>query len=450
MKQTGPRKYTPALLAMLALALIMSAARPAHAQTGPAPSQIQAKMQQIINLNFKDADVTNVLRGLADQYNLNMIISREVSGTVSLHLNNVTVEIALREILKSVNARMEERDNILHVFAMSEAQNRAANDQEMITEFFSPTYTNSGAMINVLQPFLSERGRIQAFKDARSTQKPEMIIVTDLPERIEVVRKLIEKLDTETRQVLIQAKIVETALSNNELMGVDWTIKGTLAGPPFKFGSEMAEGGSVEFGTLSFDQFNAVLQRLSINGKTNLLSDVSIAAIDGEKALIHVGEEIPVGITTIGAGDTGALFGTTGIEEIQVGVKLNVTPHILNGDTIQLQVIPEISSVKGFTSLGAGGSSSAPITNQRTASTSIILASGETLVIGGLIQDSITESRKKVPILGDLPLVGGMFRHKNTTKEKTDLIIFITATLMEKRSPDAASAQTQPAPSAGQ
>jgi len=236
--------------------------------------------------------------------------------------------------------------------------------------------------------------------------------------------------------VLIQAKIVETSLSNNELMGVDWNIKGSLTGPPFKFGTELAESGNVDFGTLSFNQFSAVLERLSMNGKTNLLSDVSIAAIDGQTANIHVGEQIPVGITTIGAGDTGAVFGTTGIEEVQVGVKLNVTPHILNENTIQLQVQPEISSVKGFTSLGGGGASSAPITTQRTANTSIMLASGETLVIGGLIQDSISETSKKVPLLGDLPLVGGMFRHKNTTKEKTDLIIFITATLMEKRKPE--------------
>jgi type II secretory pathway component GspD/PulD (secretin) len=399
--------------------------------------QLKKLENATINLNVKDADVPNLLRGLATQYGLNMILSPQIQGTVSMRLENVSVESAINEILKTIGARIIEENNILHVYLESEIP-AEPTATELVTEIFSPSFVNSEQLKEVLTPFLTGRGRIQLFKDSsEKSTKPQAIIVTDEPDHIEIVRALIKKLDVETRQVLIQAKIVETALSNNELLGVDWTVKANLAGPPFKFGTELAEGGNIKLGTLSFSQFGAVLERLSSNGKTNVLSDISLATMDGESASIHVGEKIPVGVTTIGTGAEGGVsFGTTNIEDVQVGIKLEVTPHILNDGLVVMDVNPTISTVSGFTSLGGGGQSQAPITNQRTAHTNIMLKTGETLVIGGLVQDSTSEKNSKVPLLGDLPLVGGMFRHKNTTKEKTDLIIFITAMILDRRTTD--------------
>ena len=383
----------------------------------------------------KNENVGTIIRLLAEQYDLNVIVSDQVTGTLSMKLQDVTLEAAFNEILAAANAYMEEKNNILHIYPRGAKQRQDILESELTTEIFSPSYVNSGQLREVLTPFLSPEGRIQLFKDGSvNSQKPHLLIITDLPENIEIVRNLIDKLDTETRQVLIQAKIVETSLSDNETMGVDWSIGATLTGSPFKFGSEYASGGNVKFGTLSLDQFNAVLERLSQTGNTNLLSDTSLATVDGETATIHVGESIPVGVNTIGTGGSGGVsFGTTGFEDVRVGVQLQVTPHILNDETIHMDVSPQISSVKGFTSLG-GGVSQAPITSERMATTNILVRDGETLVIGGLVQDSVIEQRKKVPILGNLPLVGNLFRSKSVSKEKTDLIIFITAVIMDHES----------------
>jgi type II secretory pathway component GspD/PulD (secretin) len=426
-----------AVAAFLAVLVFASAVRAEVVDLTPQ----KAKMKVPISLNCKDEEISNLINYLAYQYGINMIISKEVKGTITLRLKDVSLDAAFNEILATANAVWVEKENIIHIYAKSEIpappedKLPAPEPPKLITEIFSPTFVNSEQLKTVISPFLSDRGQIQLFKDTRSTsEKPQVPIITDEQARLDTIRGLIKQLDTETRQVHILAKIVETSVSDSEVMGVDWTVKAQLDGTPFKFGSQLAEGGNIKLGTLSFNQFGAVLQRLSEAGKTNVLSDISLATLDGEEAEIHIGETIPRQITTIGAGgQAGVNFGTTGYEDIQVGVKLKVTPHILNDELVQMEVKPEISSVRGFTTLGSGIQSQVPITNNRNTHTNIMVKSGETIVIGGLIQDTGVETKKKVPLLGDLPLVGSLFRHKDSTTEKTDLIIFITAVIMDKR-----------------
>lgn len=396
----------------------------------------------IKGFNFQDMDVSQILSMIADDYKLNIIVSKQVSGPVRLRLFNVTLRKALDEILSMADATMVIQDNILHVYGRSEAPaGIAAIDSELrrnkpVTEIISPVFANSSDLSSALTPFLSDLGKIQLFKESRSgSMKPEVLIITDKPDNIDMIKGLVKLLDTETRQVLIQSKIVETTISNTELLGVDWTVGAELVGAPFNL--DMGNFGNVKLGTINTKQFHAIMERLSTAGNANVLSDMSIAALDGEIATIHVGDQIPFGISTFGSSGGGVAVGTTGVEQIDVGVKLKVTPHILSGDIIRLAVEPKISQVESFTSLGPN-SGSAPVIKQRTADTTIMLKTGETLVIGGLVQDSLSEDTKKVPILGDLPLVGPAFRRKTTNKAKADLVIFITATIMEKRGgPDA-------------
>ena len=398
---------------------------------------MQMKMQNRINLNLKDAEVSTVLRLLAEQNSLNMIISSRVTGTISMRLNNVALSDAIQEILNSANAYMVEKNDIIHVYSTTEKALDASQKSAMVTEIITPVFAKSTQLQGVISNFLSDNGKMQLFDDARGdNNKPQKIVITDKPENIEMIKGLVAKLDTETRQVLIQSKIIETGISDSDLTGVDLQVAATLTGSPFEMDSKYAPGGKIRLGTLSMDQFSAVMQMLSSSGKSNILSDVSLATMDGETANIHVGDSIPVGLMTIGAGGGGSVsYGTTGIQEYNVGVNMSVTPKILNDSTVQLLVSPDISQVQGFTSLGgsAGAESKAPIIKKRTANTSIMVKSGETIVIGGLVQEEDVETQKRVPVLSRLPLVGSMFRQKEVSKRKSDLMIFITATVMEKR-----------------
>lgn len=351
-----------------------------------------------------------------------------------MRLSNVTLNEAMAVILEAVNAQMEISGNIIRIVPSGEGGG-PTEERQLVTEIFTPRFVNSGRLVTVLTPLLTPKGRIQTFHPGinEDPQKPETIIVTDLPENIDDIRKLIEQLDVEMPQVFIEAKLVETALSNNELLGVDWNINASLQGSPVKFDSIYAKGGSIEYGTLSMSGFQALLDLLKTRTDTNVLSDVKTAAVDGVPANIHVGETLPVGLTTIGSGTVGGTaFGTTGIREYEVGVILDVTPTVMGDNMIYMKVEPKISKITGFSSLG-GGQSNAPITTTRSVQTQIMVRDGETIVIGGLIQDLDTEARKKFPILGDLPLVGSAFRKKNKNIEKSNLYIFVTAHIMDTK-----------------
>ncbi|MEW6203124.1 MAG: hypothetical protein AB1546_14190 [bacterium] len=420
-------------IAILTLCLIFYAA--------PVFAQHEAELpggDKLITLNLKGAQAVDAFRLLAVQNDLNILVSPDVQGTLNLRLSNVTLREAMDVILEAVNAEMEISGNIIRIVPSGERP-VALEERQMVTEIFNTKFASSGRLISALTPFLTPGGRIQPFRPGMGDdpRKPEVLIVTDVPENIDTLRKLMEQLDKRAAQVWIEAKIIETSFSNNELLGVNWNIGATLNGPPFRMDSEFAQGGKIELGTLSMSGFSAVLNVLRTRTDTNVLSDEKIATVDGEAAEIHIGESIPVGITTIGAGTVGGVtLGTTGISQYEVGVILQVTPTVLGEGMIYMKLQPTISTVTGFTSLGGGGQANAPITNKRSVDTQVMVRDGETIVIGGLVQDVETAVRKKFPILGDLPLVGPMFRKKDKTKEKINLFIFITAHIMDTETTD--------------
>ncbi|MCP4089459.1 MAG: type II secretion system protein GspD, partial [Gammaproteobacteria bacterium] len=163
------------------------------------------------------------------------------------------------------------------------------------------------------------------------------------------------------------------------------------------------------------------IRALGTDTDSNILSTPSIMALDNQSASIHVGQEVPIitGSTT-GANNANP-FQT--MDRQEVGIKLEITPQINEGDAVILELSQEVSSVAGATSTDI-------IINKRAINTSVLVESGNTIVIGGLIDDAIQESTQKVPLLGDLPIVGTLFSSKATTKSKRNLMVFIRPTIV--------------------
>jgi len=163
------------------------------------------------------------------------------------------------------------------------------------------------------------------------------------------------------------------------------------------------------------------VRALGTDTDSNILSTPSIMALDNQKASIHVGQEVPI--------ITGATTGTNNANPFQtmdrqeVGVKLEITPQINEGDAVILELSQEVSSVAGATSTDI-------VINKRTIDTSVLVESGHTIVIGGLIDDDIQESAQKVPLLGDIPIIGNLFKSRATTKAKRNLMVFIRPTIV--------------------
>lgn len=388
--------------------------------------------ESLISLNLKDADAVDVFRLIAEQNDLNILVSKDVKGTLSLRLTDITLQTALDVILEATKSKMEITDNILRILPKDTAM-REAEGVPTVTEIFTPVFAKTDRLITVLNSHLSPQGKIQTFSPGATSNpnKRKMMLITEIPSNIDTLRRLIEKLDQPIPQILIEAKMVETSLNNQQLLGVDWSVGARLSGTPFDLDSQYAQGGKISHGTLSMPQFGAVLNLLKTEGNANVLSDIKIVTVDGESANIHVGQNYPVGLTSFAGGAGGVSIGTTGIQQFDSGVRLQVVPTVMGNDMIYLEIQPHVSTISGFSQLGGTGGSQAPITSSRTADTKIIIKSGDTVVIGGLLQEEETSTVKKVPVLGDLPFVGPAFRKKDKTIQKQNLLVFITAHIME-------------------
>ncbi len=277
------------------------------------------------------------------------------------------------------------------------------------------------------------------------------LIIVGTPADYETMKDVIQKLDVRRRQVYVEVAIIEMSLSKLRNLGFEFlavpqeiqsgpgapvtgfggtnfgTIGNLVASGPAALSqvSGLAVGaikGSFTYNGQTFLNVGALLHALQTDGDVNVLSTPNILTLDNQKAEIMVGQNVPfiTGQTqnAITGGQT--LFNTVNRQD--VGIKLTLTPQIASDDNVRLEVNQEISDVVASTLTNPAG----PTTTKRSASTTIVVKDGQTMVIGGLIQDNVTSSTSKVPFLGDIPLIGWLFKSKTTSVDKTNLMIFIT------------------------
>ena len=405
-----------------------------YAQQKAAPQTKEAPVTQEgnVSFDFRDADIQNVFRILSFKSGVNIVAGPEVTGVVTIKLDDVPWQQALEVILETYGYAYEKKGNIISVTTIENLKLRRENatllaEQEALeTKIFTLNFGKASEIIESISKMKSERGSIN-FDERTNT-----VIITDISSRVGLMAHVIETLDTTTPQVLIEAKIVETNLSDTENLGIDWTTKVAGGGAqretvwPFHRGAtENVYAGDVEtpstgtYGTLSFIEFTAVLELLKSRTDTNILSNPKIVTLDNREATIRVGKEIRVvvGSTTDSSGNV-----TTTRRDIDVGIIFKVTPHVNNAGFVTLDVAPEVS--EAVTEIVDGETQTVKSTKETT--TSVMIRDGDTLVIGGLIKDKVTDLKKKIPFLGDIPVIGLVFRKSEKAIEKTDLIIFIT------------------------
>jgi len=258
------------------------------------------------------------------------------------------------------------------------------------------------------------------------------------------MRAVIQQLDIPRGQVHIEAIIAEMSLDTSRELGVQWLVDGSSGsdgGPIFttqfpgsgiNFGSisegVIPDGGTLALGSIvdSGISFVTLIRALSGDSESNLLSTPSIVTLDNQEAEIIVGQNVPfiTGETTSAANSVINPFRT--IEREDIGISLKVTPQINEGNAITLKIEQEVSNIAG-SSAGAVDI----ITNKRSIKTTVQLEDGEMLILGGLIDEISVDSVQKVPILGDIPIIGALFRATKTTTTKRNLVVFIRATVIK-------------------
>ncbi len=273
--------------------------------------------------------------------------------------------------------------------------------------------------------------------DALVQYDPEtgsLIVVTD-EETNEQIRQVVEEMDRPVPQVLIKVLFLEVTHSNDLDLGVEGFIQETDS---YNFSNRVdIERIETVFGLINQttggfyriieDDLNLTIAALAQVSKLEVLSRPSVLTRNNREAIITVGQEVPF-IRNSRVTDTGQIINTVEYEDI--GIILRVTPHITEDGLVALDVFPEISTLTGET-VPISGQAEAPIFAKRSAETSVVVPDGSTVVIGGLMEDNTTQVTRKVPLLGDIPLLGLAFRRKIDTKTKTELLIFLTPRIVQ-------------------
>jgi len=268
-----------------------------------------------------------------------------------------------------------------------------------------------------------------------------LIITTD-PATNEQIRQIIAALDQPIPQALINVVFVEVTHSNDRDIGVDLAYNSTDADGNKSiisslFGVAAATNGGI-VGILQND-LDVTIRALKEVGTLNVLSRPSILARNNQEATITIGQEVPF-IRNSRITDNGETINTVEYEDI--GIILTVTPKIGADGKIELAVAPEISTLTGDT-VAISDTVDAQVFAKRSATTNVVVTSGKTIVIGGLIDDQETKTKRSVPILGDIPILGNAFKRTITTKSKTELLIFLTPTLITNEIDMAAASKAE-------
>ena len=284
------------------------------------------------------------------------------------------------------------------------------------------------------------------------------IVINAPPKMMRSLMLIVDKLDIRRAQVLVEAIIVEVIADRTAELGITWALAGIGANTPLgvtnfpdfgpgvvQLGAAAGSGGAVDptgligdGGTIGLGRvsdtgvsFAAILRALQGDADTNIISTPSIVTTDNEEATLNVGQEVP--FVTGSFTNTGAAGGSVNpfqtIQREQIGVKLTITPQINDSDSLLLKISQEISSIAS----SAQGAVDL-ITNQRIIETTVIVDDGQILVLGGLLEDVLRESEQKVPFLGSIPVIGALFRVRKTDMIKTNLLVFIRATILRDSS----------------
>ena len=450
---------------ILLTAILMAVTRLSFAQkdgpgSAPPPQEnISVTQEGRVSLDFRDADIQNVLRILSYKSGVNIVAGPEVTGLVTIQLRDVPWKQALDVILQTYGYGYDQRGNIITVTTIDNLKKRRedaqllAEQEVLLTKTFPLNYAKAQTVIASVEKMVSPRGSVNY------DERTNSLIVRDTSQNVELMEEVIGKLDSTTPQVLIEAKIVETTLNNQENLGIDWVTKASVSGAarptlfPFTKHSDnkyvkdnnfpAAASTEFTFGTLNFVQVQAIFELLKSRTDTNILSNPRIVTLDNQVAQIVVGSQYP--IPSYVYNEEQARLQVNGFEYKDIGIIFNVTPHVNNAGYVTIDIEPKITEILDFVTVE---NTSLPRLSNESAKTRVMVQDGQTLVIAGLIKDKVTDKKKKIPFLGDIPIFGLIFQKSEKTVVKTDLLVFLTPHIITPENGNAVASAASATPAA--
>jgi len=410
-----------------------------------------------INITVKDLEIAKVLQLLSIQSQRNIIASRNVSGTVSADLYDVSFHDALNAILTPNGYGYEEQGNFIYVYTAQELKERELANRITVTKIIRLNYVSGEDAVKLVSPVMSENGSTVATESpsggflpsetsagANSFANPEFLMLKDYEENVEQAVAILEELDVRPQQVLVEATILSARLSESNAFGIDFAVFANLDG--LNLGNPLdsvnnllnpaGNGGTALQSTSGNTQTGASSLSIGVGGSdgavflraldqvtdTTVLARPNVLVLNRQAADILVGERLGYLSTTVT--DTSE---TQTIEFLDVGTQLTVRPFISDEGTIRLELRPSVSD--GTVTIEDGF----VIPNETTSEmvTNILVESGQTVVLGGLFLEDTTVDRTQAPGLGDIPFLGAAFRGQDDTVERSEVIFMVKTTILE-------------------
>jgi type IV pilus assembly protein PilQ len=410
----------------------------------PEDASIGAKIQSI---SFrKDWGIRDALQFLAARYQKNIVPSTKVDGLITItNLYSVTFEEALEAILGH-SFEYEQRGNFIKVYTEEEYTAIKEDLARMQYRIFTLYYISAAEAKKLITPVLSKNGRVETTSAAvtefptgesissvtgggDTTALNDTIIICDYPENIEEIAEVLKQVDIRPKQVLIEATILSVTLTEDTQFGINWqTLLGLASGGGagatgfiasaddyFKFegNSRVKLTGGLSF-AFSHDNIASIIKAVETVSDVTILANPKILAVNKQLGQVYIGKKIGYQSQTTQAGETT----TQEVEFLDTGTKLSFRPYIGNDGYIRMDIHPKDSSGDLVSNL--------PQETSAELVTNIIVKDGQTIVIGGLFRDTITTGKTQVPVLGDLPIAGGLFRGTADQVKHEEVVIMLT------------------------
>ncbi|WP_192035409.1 type IV pilus secretin PilQ [Halomonas sp. YLGW01] len=399
-----------------------------------------------ISLNFQDIEVRAVLAIISEVSGLNLVASDSVSGRVTLNLEEVPWDQALQLVLQSHGLASRREGNVIVVAPASELANIERQEIEareqmqvlapLTTEYVEVKYAKAADLAQLLRGgegfgLLTERGRVSV--DVRTNT----LLIQDTAEQIRQILRTVERLDVAVRQVQIEARIVIARDGVTQELGVNWGLSGSESdgridvsgaasgtaadgGLSVDLGASGTQSTGFSFGYLSGDVLlDLELSALETESKSQTISQPRVITANQRTAIIKQGQEIPYQEATSS--------GATNTEFKEAVLSLEVTPQITPDNRVIMDLAINNDTVSDLTIAGA------PAIDTNQIETQVLVDNGETVVLGGILTTEELRSLSKTPFLGDLPVLGQLFRYTQEENEKVELLVFITPRILEDR-----------------
>ena len=411
-----------ALALVVPFFLFLSSAS-SYAQFDPSQSEssVVFEEQVLITNVFYETDLREALAAISGQSGINIIADQTVSGFITMELLDVPFEEALRRILAPMGFTF--RKMVDYYLVGAAYPDNPSFPLLSVTEKVVPNYLKAKSVPGLLSTFYQPFIHVDI--DAN------ILTITASPEILQRIKQDLAKIDVPPRQVMIEALITELSNEARKSLGMDLGWLGTKGGRKLDVIFPVANLLDTSF-RVTYEkphaevegwvgEFKGTVQALFEDGKINIRANPRVATIEGRAATIMIGKEQYYVIATTGTGV--GYYGQ--LERVPVGVSLTIVPYVSDKGEITVEIQPEVSDVVGATSEGG-----LPVVSKRAVSTKIRVKDGETIVIGGLLQKNESMIKRKIPLLGDIPILGYLFSKTDKRIEEIETVVFITPRIL--------------------